>query len=215
MAETTAPPPAAPTPKPAAPAAKTTATKTAAATKTAPAAAPTPVAPQGVTRREFLYYVWGASMALFLAETAGISVLFALPRFKEGQFGGKIAVSVTDFPKVSDAPVANNLGKFWMVTTDKGLIANYKVCTHLGCIYAWDGLANRFACPCHGSQFQKDGTYIAGPAPRSLDTFALEAFDQAGNPVGQSADGSPLAVPANAVTIKVNTGLKITGKSHF
>ena len=120
MAETTAPPPAAPTPKPAAPAAKTTATKTAAATKTAPAAAPTPVAPQGVTRREFLYYVWGASMALFLAETAGISVLFALPRFKEGQFGGKIAVSVTDFPKVSDAPVANNLGKFWMVTTDKG-----------------------------------------------------------------------------------------------
>lgn len=211
MAETTAPPPEAPAPKSAAPATKTTATRTA-ATKTAPAA---PVIPKGVTRREFLYYVWGASMALFLAETAGISVLFALPRFREGQFGGKISVNVTDFPKLSDAPVANNAGKFWMVTTDQGIIANYKVCTHLGCIYAWDGLANRYACPCHGSQFQKDGAWIAGPAPRSLDKFALEAYDQGGKMVGQSLDGAPLPVPANAVTIKVNTGLKVSGKSHF
>ncbi len=214
MAETTAPPPAAPAPKPAAPATKTVAAKTAAA-KTAPAAPPAPVAPKGVTRREFLYYVWGASMALFLAETAGISVLFALPRFRENQFGGKIAVSPTDFPDKGAEPVANNLGKFWMVTTDAGIIANYKVCTHLGCIFAWDGLANRFACPCHGSQFEKDGTYIAGPAPRSLDQFAVEAYDQAGNLVAESKDGAPLAVPTNAVTIKVNTGLKITGKSHF
>jgi cytochrome b6-f complex iron-sulfur subunit len=212
MAETTAPPPAAPAPKPVAPATQTPATKTAAA-KTAPP--PAPVAPKGVTRREFLYYVWGASMALFLAETAGISVLFALPRFREGEFGGKITVNASDFPKVSDAPVANNLGKFWMVTTNTGIVANYKVCTHLGCIFAWDGLGNRFACPCHGSQFQKDGTYIAGPAPRSLDKFALEAYDQSGALVAESNDGAPLAVSANAVTIKVNTGKKITGQSHF
>lgn len=211
MAETTAPPPEAPAPKPTTPAA---ATKTAAA-KTAPAAAP--AIPKGVTRREFLYYVWGASMALFLAETAGVSVFFALPRFREGQFGGKISVNPSDFPKVGDAPVANNEGKFWMVTTDQGLVAHYKVCTHLGCIYKWDDLGKRFACPCHGSQFQENGDWIAGPAPRGLDRFALEAYSATdpNTPIASSDDGAPLPLPADAAVIKVNTGNKITGKSHF
>ena len=40
------------------------------------------------SRREFLYYIWTASLLLLLGEaTAGI-IWFALPRFKEGTFGG-------------------------------------------------------------------------------------------------------------------------------
>jgi cytochrome b6-f complex iron-sulfur subunit len=171
--------------------------------------------PRGVTRREFLYYVWGASMALFLAETAGISVLFALPRFREGEFGGKIAVNASDFPAAGAAPVANNLGKFWMVTTEQGVMALYKVCTHLGCIFAWDALGNRFACPCHGSQFQYDGSYMAGPAPRSLDRFALEVYDQAGNMIAESPGGDALPLPVDAAVVRVHTGMKALGKSHF
>ncbi len=202
MAETTA----------AAPAAKPAVARPA-ASKTAPP--PAPAAPRGVTRREFLYYVWGASMALFLAETAGISVFFALPRFRVGEFGGKIIVNTTDFPKVGAAPVANNLGKFWMVTTDQGLVAHYKVCPHLGCIYSWDDLAKHFACPCHGSQYQEDGTYIAGPAPRGLDRFALTEYDASNKVIADSQDGAPLPLDANAVTVSVDTGKKILGKSHF
>ena len=37
-------------------------------------------------------------MALLLIETVGLTVLFALPRFREGEFGGKIKVNATDFP---------------------------------------------------------------------------------------------------------------------
>jgi hypothetical protein len=32
------------------------------------------VAEGGMTRREFLYYIWGASMALFTAEAAGLLI---------------------------------------------------------------------------------------------------------------------------------------------
>ena len=205
MAETTAPSPAAPAPKPA----------PAKATPPKPAAPPPPEAPKSVTRREFLYYIWGASMALFLAETAGISVLFALPRFREGEFGGIIKVSAADFPPTGNAPVANNEGKFWMVTTDQGIVAHYKVCTHLGCIYKWDDLGKRFACPCHGSQFQENGDWIAGPAPRGLDRFALQVFDKSGKLLADSADGNPVQLSSDAFTVGVNTGKKITGKSHF
>ena len=48
----------------------------------------------GVTRREFLYYIWGASLALFLVETTGLTIWFMLPRFKEGQFGGSFKLPV-------------------------------------------------------------------------------------------------------------------------
>ena len=43
------------------------------------------------------------------------------------------------------------------------------ICPHLGCRYNWDVGANRFICPCHGSQFGAQGDKLAGPAPRGLD----------------------------------------------
>jgi cytochrome b6-f complex iron-sulfur subunit len=185
-----------------------------AAAKPAEKAAPPPP-PAGVTRREFLNYVWGAAMALMLAETVGVTVLFALPRFREGQFGGKIKVNATDFPQPNATPVPNNLGKFWMVNTDQGIMAHYKVCTHLGCLYGWDDLAQRFACPCHGSQFRYDGEYLAGPAPRGLDQFAFEVYDANDQLIADSPEGQPVPLPPNAASVRVNTGKKINGKSHF
>ena len=35
----------------------------------------------GLTRREFLYYIWGASIALVTLEAVGLTVWFLLPRF--------------------------------------------------------------------------------------------------------------------------------------
>ena len=38
-----------------------------------------------LSRREFLNYLWGASMAVFLAGAGGVTLWFALPRFREGR----------------------------------------------------------------------------------------------------------------------------------
>lgn len=43
------------------------------------------------------------------------------------------------------------------------------ICPHLGCRPIWSADANRFQCPCHGSQFGLDGEHLAGPAPRGMD----------------------------------------------
>ena len=57
------------------------------------------------------------------------------------------------------------------------IVASYvmfsSICPHLGCRYAWDTDANRFICPCHGSQFGVQGDKLAGPAPRGLDPLPL------------------------------------------
>jgi Rieske Fe-S protein len=174
---------------------------------------PVYVPPGGVTRREYLNYIWGASMALLLAESAVLTYLFSFPRFRAGDFGGKIAVGVSEFPQLNGDPVANNVGKFWMVSTDKGIMTHYKICTHLGCLYKWDESAKVFACPCHGSQFKYDGIYRAGPAPRGLDRFSFELLDASDKVLVISAEGTPIDLKQypTATKVLVNTGDKVTG----
>ncbi|MFA5535704.1 MAG: Rieske 2Fe-2S domain-containing protein [Bacillota bacterium] len=43
-----------------------------------------------------------------------------------------------------------------------------RVCTHLGCIVAWDDKKRQFECPCHGGIFDEDGNVLHGPPPKPL-----------------------------------------------
>ncbi len=168
-----------------------------------------------VNRREFLNLVWLASLGFLFVDVAGVTYLFAMPRFKEGEFGGKFTVgSVSQLPAIGSAPVKFPKVKFWLSRTEEGVKAIYTVCTHLGCLYSWSDQETKFLCPCHGSQFTDDGKYIQGPAPRDLDSFVIQAIDpESGEVIAESSeDGSPLPIPEDQdVIIKVDTGSKIIG----
>ncbi|MEL6399843.1 MAG: Rieske 2Fe-2S domain-containing protein [Cyanobacteria bacterium J06626_4] len=58
---------------------------------------------------------------------------------------------------------------------DAALIAVNSLCTHQGCSVAWEEGA--FACPCHGSSFNPDGTVASGPAPTALETYEAKIED--------------------------------------
>lgn len=171
-----------------------------------------------VNRREFLNFAWLVSLGFFSVTTAGATFLFALPRFKEGEFGGVFTVgTVEQIPAVDAQPENFPKVKFWLSNTEGGIMAIYKVCTHLGCLYNWNDQENKFACPCHGSQFQKDGTYIKGPAPRNLDRFIVRIESTAGELIAETdpETGAPLPVPADPTAIvKVDTGKKVLGSRH-
>lgn len=52
----------------------------------------------------------------------------------------------------------------------EGIIAVTSFCTHQGCSVEWNG-ADGFACPCHGSKFNPDGSVAQGPAAEALKAF--------------------------------------------
>jgi nitrite reductase/ring-hydroxylating ferredoxin subunit len=53
---------------------------------------------------------------------------------------------------------------------DNGVLHEHSaVCSHLGCIVAWNATEQSWDCPCHGSRFDKlDGHVLNGPAIRAL-----------------------------------------------
>jgi cytochrome b6-f complex iron-sulfur subunit len=192
---------------------------------------------QGVTRREFLNYIWGASMALALAQTAGAIVWYILPVFKAGEFGGAYTLDIGLVPPPDSGPAPFPALRFWLVnigdkgaqvhaagetaegktqTGQEGLIALYTVCTHLGCLYKWVDINNRFECPCHGSKYNLNGTYIEGPTPRNLDRMIMRFLDAGGKELAATdkATGAAVPMPPSTAQIVIETGKIVRGFKH-
>lgn len=176
-----------------------------------------PIQPQSAvevsapTRREFLYYIWGASIALVLGEAVAGLVWFALPRFKAGQFGGVFTYEAKDIPEPGAAPLNIPSGRFWLSNpATEGFVALYGVCTHLGCLPKWVDTNNRFECPCHGSKYELDGKYIEGPAPRSLDRFRTTVTFEDGTTASTNDVGDPIPLNGKKILkVDINTGARI------
>lgn len=176
--------------------------------------------PSPLSRREFLFYIWGASMAVAVSGTAGAILWYSYPRFRQGEFGGAFNLPVEAIPATTARPAEYAQGRFWLVNTSAGILALYKVCTHLGCLYKWADATGRFECPCHSSKYTRDGHWIEGPAPRNLDRFVVRAVDAEGSVLAattegdansEPAAGAPLTVPPGTVQIVVDTGKRVKG----
>jgi glycine/D-amino acid oxidase-like deaminating enzyme/nitrite reductase/ring-hydroxylating ferredoxin subunit len=57
--------------------------------------------------------------------------------------------------------------------SDGEIFAVKPVCTHLGCLLAWNNLDKTWDCPCHGSRFDYTGKNIYDPAFKNLDIFDI------------------------------------------
>ena len=77
--------------------------------------------------------------------------------------------SVDEIAPGEGAIVRRGLSKIAAYRAEDGtLIERSAVCTHIGCIVHWNSLEKCWDCPCHGSQFEPDGTVINGPAIKPL-----------------------------------------------
>ncbi len=148
-------------------------------------------------RRQILQWLWGLPFVAVILQMGGIISSFSLPRKKAGSFGTVIDIGpLTQIPAPADSPLHHSRGKFWLINNKDGLIAVSNTCSHLDCLFNWNQEAGCFICPCHGSQFDRKGLVLAGPANRSLDRFPLLVVAADGQVIAQTPpEGKPLLIP--------------------
>lgn len=77
--------------------------------------------------------------------------------------------SVDEIRKGEGAVLRSGLSKVAVYRDSDGTLHNLSaICTHLGCVVAWNSAEKTWDCPCHGSKFDCLGSVINGPANRDL-----------------------------------------------
>jgi len=150
--------------------------------------------PRGVERRTFLRGAFWLGVAASIGGAAGTLLDYLYPRGVRRAGGPVPAGYIEDYRPGGD-PVANEAGNFYLVNLDgadaterggggaSGLLALWRKCPHLGCSVPWkgtfsfEGEQGWFRCPCHQSTYTLAGVRVFGPAPRSMDTMALEVAE--------------------------------------
>lgn len=174
----------------------------------------------GVSRRQFFNRATISLMGAGIGAFAAASFVAFLWPTKTGGFGGKVSIGryddvingirsgqgffyapearawITEYP-VDVVPKAVGIYKdALMPGLERGIIASYQKCPHLGCRVPQCSSSQWFECGCHGSMYNRVGEKKAGPAPRGLDHFPLE-FTAAGEVLvntGMIVQGVPLGV---------------------
>jgi cytochrome b6-f complex iron-sulfur subunit len=135
---------------------------------------PTPVDPADRTmgRRRFIKVLLGFSLVSTLAMVVTPIAGFLIPPKSVGaNAGGRVlAATTTDLPVGAGKVVAMGSKPVILVNTQAaGVKAFSAVCTHLGCIVAYDPTSSAIVCPCHDGHFNPaNGSVTSGPPPQPL-----------------------------------------------
>jgi cytochrome b6-f complex iron-sulfur subunit len=123
------------------------------------------------SRRRFLRWLAGltvfSTLAMVLTPVIGF---LAPPRAGRAAAGGKVLVGTTaDIPAGAGKVVAMGSTPAIVVNTEQGVKAYSAICTHLGCVVAWNDMIGAIQCPCHDGRFSPaSGAVIGGPPPAPL-----------------------------------------------
>jgi cytochrome b6-f complex iron-sulfur subunit len=131
---------------------------------------------QPTSRRSFIKFVLGFSAVSMVAIVAPPIVGFLMPRrSRDSGTGGRVLAGTTDdIPVGSGNVIAMGSQPVIVVDLESGVKAYSAVCTHLGCIVAYDRTLGHIVCPCHDGHFSPtDGGVLSGPPPRPLPPIAV------------------------------------------
>jgi cytochrome b6-f complex iron-sulfur subunit len=138
-----------------------------------------PGGPGSLARRRFIRWLLGFSIVSSLAMIVTPIIGFLIPSetATAGDSGRVLAGTLDSLPVGSGTVVAVGAKPAVVVNTTAGIKAYSAICTHLGCIVAWDAAATTIVCPCHDGRFNPaTGAVISGPPPAPLAplTTAIE-----------------------------------------
>ena len=128
------------------------------------------------SRRRFLRWLGGLAVVSTAAMIVTPVIGFLIPS-KNGAAagGGKVLVGTTaDIPAGAGKVVAMGSKPAIVVNTDQGVKAFSAICTHLGCVVAWNDMIGAIQCPCHDGRFNPTtGAVVSGPPPGPLPPITV------------------------------------------
>ena len=143
-----------------------------------------------INRRAFFTKIGLGSLGIAAAGTAGFAYQFLSPNVLY-EPSPIINVGKPENFAVDSVTMDANSG-IYVVRAAEGFFALNAICTHLGCLTAWNQELGIIACPCHGSKFTRDGVKIEGPAPKPLPWLRTWVSDEGDLMVDRSTDIHPL-----------------------
>lgn len=172
----------------------------------------------GVSRRQFFNRATISLMAAGLGTFSAASFVAFLWPTATGGFGGKVSIGryddviagiragdgffyapearawVTEYPTEALPKAQAIYNGALLPGMERGLIASWQKCPHLGCRVPQCASSQWFECGCHGSQYNRVGEKKGGPAPRGLDHFPLEfsAANEVSIDTGNVINGMPI-----------------------
>jgi len=135
---------------------------------------------ENITRRRLLSFVGWSSFATFFGGITLASLRFFFPRILYEPPQEFVAGRPVDYQVGEVSTRMLKEQRVWVVRNEQGIYTLIAICTHLGCTPIWYPTEDRIKCPCHGSNFLRDGQNVAGPAPQPLFRAAI-ALDLIGN----------------------------------
>jgi cytochrome b6-f complex iron-sulfur subunit len=142
-----------------------------------------------INRRQFFVKVGAASLAV----VAGGGCVFAYQYLAPNVLYEPSPTVSAGMPEryPPDSVTLDVETGIYVVRSPQGFYALSAVCTHLGCLTVYKPESGDIACPCHGSEFNRDGKVIAGPAPRPLPWLKMWLGDDGSLMVDRSVTVAP------------------------
>lgn len=128
-----------------------------------------PQTPEAPARRRFLQWLLGGAFSLIALAIATVSEQFMRPPLTTPQRAPAL-IRRENAPALGQAIYVPAV-RAYLMRDEQGYFALSAVCTHLGCLVEQSGAG--LQCPCHGSQYDRTGRNLTGPASRPLSHWAL------------------------------------------
>jgi cytochrome b6-f complex iron-sulfur subunit len=128
-----------------------------------------------IDRRNFLVRLWQTGGGLLAGVAAWTTWDVMRPLTSTG-FGGLVR-SVKPEAVTGEAVIEVPAARSYLTDVNGEIVALSEKCTHLGCRVPFCESSGLFECPCHGTQFNRAGDWVAGPAPRGMDRYTVEVAE--------------------------------------
>ena len=126
-----------------------------------------------ISRRHFLETSLKVLLGVAALELGAAGILFLRARSLEGKFGGVITAGPVENFTAGSVVEFDEENFYLVVAANKGFMAIYRRCPHLGCTVNWVASKEKFFCPCHAASFDRNGDRQSSVVTRALDTFPV------------------------------------------